>query len=67
VLLDLDRDYQTYYRFQVDHRGCLAEDCWGDRTWNPKYFVAFVPTETGWTALIFPALGSTDFVRISNQ
>lgn len=49
LLLDLDRDYQTYYRFQVDHRGCLAEDCWGDRTWNPKYFVAFHPSETGWT------------------
>ena len=50
ILLDMDRDYQTYYRFQVDHRGCLAEDCWGDRTWNPKYFVAFHPTPTGWTA-----------------
>jgi hypothetical protein len=50
VLLDLDRDYQTYYRFQIDHRGCLAEDCWGDKTWNPKYFVAFHPDPTGWTA-----------------
>ena len=50
ILLDMDRDYQTYYRFQIDHRGCLAEDCWGDRSWNPKYFVAFQPTETGWTA-----------------
>ncbi len=50
VLLDLDRDYQTYYRFQVDQRGCLAEDCWGDKTWNPRYFTAFHPTETGWTA-----------------
>ena len=50
ILLDLDRDYQTYYRFQIDHRGCLAEDCWGDKTWNPKYYVAFHPTETGWTA-----------------
>jgi photosystem II stability/assembly factor-like uncharacterized protein len=49
ILLDLDRDYQTYYRFQVDHRGCLAEDCWGDKTWNPKYYVAFVPDESGWT------------------
>ena len=36
ILLDLDRDYQTYYRFQVDHRGCLAEDCWGDRTLEPE-------------------------------
>jgi hypothetical protein len=50
ILLDLDRDYQTYYRFQVDHRGCLAEDCWGDRTWNPRYFAAFRPSEAGWTA-----------------
>lgn len=50
VLLDLDRDYQTYYRFQIDHRGCLAEDCWGDGTWNPKYFVAFHSTDTGWSA-----------------
>jgi hypothetical protein len=52
ILLDLDRDYQTYYRFQVDRRGCLAEDCWGDKSWNPKYFVAFNPGETGWTAEI---------------
>jgi photosystem II stability/assembly factor-like uncharacterized protein len=50
ILLDLDRDYQTYYRFQIDHRGCLAEDCWGDRSWNPKYFVAFQAEDTGWTA-----------------
>jgi hypothetical protein len=52
ILLDMDRDYQTYYRFQIDHRGCLAEDCWGDKSWNPKYFVAFNPTDTGWTAEI---------------
>jgi len=50
ILIDMDRDYQTYYRLQVDHRGCLAEDCWGDGSWNPKYFVAFHPTDSGWTA-----------------
>ncbi|MBP3959354.1 hypothetical protein J8F10_29260 [Gemmata sp. G18] len=50
VLLDMDRDYQTYYRFQIDHRGCLAEDCWGDKSWNPKYHVAFHATDSGWTA-----------------
>jgi len=50
ILIDLDRDYQTYYRFQVDHRGCLAEDCWGDKNWNPKYFAAFLSTDEGWTA-----------------
>ena len=52
LLFDLDRDYQTYYRFQIDQRGCVAEDCWGDRSWNPKYFAAVEPTPTGWTAEI---------------
>jgi photosystem II stability/assembly factor-like uncharacterized protein len=50
VLIDLDRDYQTYYQLQIDQRGALAEDCWGDRTWNPSWFVAVHADETGWTA-----------------
>ncbi|HET6573769.1 MAG TPA: sugar-binding protein, partial [Fimbriiglobus sp.] len=50
VLLDLDRDYQTYYRLRVDQRGCVAEDCWGDRSWDPRWFVAVESTPTGWTA-----------------
>jgi hypothetical protein len=75
ILLDMDRDYQTYYRFQIDHRGALAEDCWGDRTWNPKYHVAFHATDTGWTAEIaipiveltgdHPAHGKTWAVNVS--
>lgn len=52
LLLDLDRDFQSYYRLQVDQRGCVAEDCWGDTGWNPKWFVAVEPTPTGWTAEI---------------
>lgn len=52
ILLDLDRDYQTYYRLQVDQRGCVAEDCTGDGSWNPKWFVAVEPTDSGWTAEI---------------
>lgn len=50
LLLDLDRDYQTYYRLRVDHRGCVAEDCWGDGSWDPRWFVAVDPTPNGWTA-----------------
>jgi photosystem II stability/assembly factor-like uncharacterized protein len=50
ILLDLDRDYQTYYRLRIDHRGCVAEDCCGDPTWDPRWFVAVEPTTTGWTA-----------------
>ncbi len=50
IFLDLDRDYQTYYRLRVDHRGCVAEDCWGDATWNPNWYVGFDSGPTGWTA-----------------
>jgi photosystem II stability/assembly factor-like uncharacterized protein len=48
LLLDLDRDYATYYRLEVDQRGCLFEDCWGDRTWNPRWFVAARGGPEGW-------------------
>jgi photosystem II stability/assembly factor-like uncharacterized protein len=52
IVLDTDRDYQTYFRFQVDQRGCVADDCTGDASWNPNWFVAVEPTPTGWTAEI---------------
>ncbi len=48
VLLDLDRDYSTCFQFQVDQRGCVCEDCWGDRTWNPRWFVAVHSDRTSW-------------------
>jgi hypothetical protein len=66
ILLDLDRDYQTYYRFQVDHRGCLAEDCWGDASWNPKYFAAFHSTDDGWTAELAIPLQELTGERLSH-
>jgi len=50
LMIDLDRDYQTYYQLQIDQRGALAADCWGDKTWNPKWFVAVHADESGWTA-----------------
>lgn len=50
LLLDLDRDYATYYRFEIDDRGWAAEDCWGDRTWNPRWFVAAEGDAQYWTA-----------------
>src|SRR5262249_109128 len=50
IMLDLDRDYQTYYHLQIDQRGCLCEDCWGDKSWNPKWYVAVHSDATSWTA-----------------
>jgi hypothetical protein len=49
LMLDIDRDWTTYWRLAVDHRGWTAEDCWGDRAWNPKWFVAANSDETTWT------------------
>jgi hypothetical protein len=48
LLLDLDRDYSTYFRLQVDQRGAVSEDCWGDRHWNPRWFVAVHSEKTCW-------------------
>ncbi|MBX9681365.1 MAG: hypothetical protein K2X38_21630 [Gemmataceae bacterium] len=48
LLLDLDRDYSTYFRLEVDQRGCVREDCWGDKSWNPRWFVAVHNTDTAW-------------------
>ena len=50
VLLDLDRDYVTYYRLSIDHRGWTSEGCWGDRSWNPTWFVASGGDQETWTA-----------------
>ena len=54
---DLDRDGETAFRFGIDQRGALAESCWGDRGWDPKWFVGFDSTETGWTAEVAIPLG----------
>jgi hypothetical protein len=48
--LDMDRDWATFYRLTVDHRGWTGEDCWGDRTWNPQWFVAAHTDAGDWSA-----------------
>jgi photosystem II stability/assembly factor-like uncharacterized protein len=52
LLIDTDRDYSTYYRLEVDQRGCVCDDCWGDASWNPRWFVAFHGDREGWQAEI---------------
>ncbi len=52
VLMDLDRDYATCYRFRIDQRGALAEDCWDDANWNPRWYVAFKSSPGGYAAEI---------------
>ncbi len=48
LMLDLDRDYSTYFHLQIDQRGCVCDDCWGDLTWDPRWFVAVKSDATSW-------------------
>jgi hypothetical protein len=50
LLIDVDRDFATYYRLAIDHRGWTAESCWRDTTWNPNWFVASGGADGVWTA-----------------
>ncbi len=49
LLLDLDRDYATYYRLTVDHRGWAADLCAGVAGWNPDWYIAAADDGTSWT------------------
>ncbi len=49
LFLDIDRDFSTFYRLAVDHRGWTNESCWGDATWNPTWYVAAGREDGLWT------------------
>lgn len=48
ICLDVDRDYTTWYEFQVDQRGWTCEACWEDRRWNPSWYVASDADDKNW-------------------
>ncbi|WP_437194416.1 YCF48-related protein [Planctomicrobium sp. SH527] len=45
---DVDRDYATYYQFEVDQRGHTRDSCWGDQSYNPSWFCAATRTADAW-------------------
>jgi photosystem II stability/assembly factor-like uncharacterized protein/tetratricopeptide (TPR) repeat protein len=49
ILLDVDRDYTTYYRLTIDSRGCAADACGDDATWNPRWYIGRSQTEREWS------------------
>ena len=49
LLLDVDRDYASYYRLTVDHRGWTGEACLDDVSWNPTWYVAARDAGHRWT------------------
>lgn len=50
VFLDLDRDWSTWFRLTVDHRGWTGESCWNDDGWDPEWFVAAETRDGSWSA-----------------
>ena len=48
LFLDVDRDGVTWYEIDIDQRGCVAESCWGDPSWNPVLFIAADGDEERW-------------------
>jgi len=48
VLIDIDRDYTSAYRLTVDHRGWTNDSCFGDRGWDPQWFVAAATDDETW-------------------
>ncbi|QDU54148.1 YCF48-related protein [Aeoliella mucimassa] len=49
---DIDRDYSSAYELTVDCRGWTSDACWGDRSWNPKWYVAQRLTPQEWSVEI---------------
>ncbi len=50
ILLDVNRDWNSFYRLAVDHRGWTADAAGGDGHWNPTWFAAAAGDEQVWNA-----------------
>ncbi|MCA8997459.1 MAG: hypothetical protein KDA80_10740 [Planctomycetaceae bacterium] len=48
IQFDVDRDYATWYSFAFDQTGGTSESCWGNATWDPKYYVAVKRDHASW-------------------
>jgi photosystem II stability/assembly factor-like uncharacterized protein len=48
LCFDVDRDFVTWYTIEIDQRGCVAESCWGDSSWNPTMYIAADADDDHW-------------------
>ena len=48
ICLDVNRDYHSYYQFEVDQRGLTRDSCVGDINWDPKWYVACEGEKSHW-------------------
>ncbi len=49
LLIDVDRDYASYYRLVIDHRGWVRDECLGSAAWDPQWYVAAAEDDVSWT------------------
>ncbi len=49
LCLDIDRDYASFYKLTIDHRGWAAESLLGNTQWNPQWFIAQRESAESWT------------------
>ncbi|MDR3110816.1 MAG: hypothetical protein LBU65_14200 [Planctomycetaceae bacterium] len=48
IMLDIDRDYSSAYKFTIDYRGWVNDSCMNDTSWNPDIFVANASDGESW-------------------
>ena len=48
LFMDVNRDYTSFWRLAIDHRGWTGESCLEDTTWNPTWYVASNVDEQHW-------------------
>lgn len=66
LAFDVDRDYATWYRFEVDQRGWTREALCDEQGWNPQWYVAADGDAAEWrveAAIPWTALTPTPPVR----
>ena len=68
LIIDVDRDYSTFYRLAIDQRGLVADECWGDKTWDPTWYVATTSDQSGWRVeAAIPLATLTDASNLTNE
>lgn len=48
IQIDVDRDYGSYYRFDIDQRGQTRESCWENWGYNPTWYCATTREVDAW-------------------
>ncbi|MDR0390886.1 MAG: hypothetical protein LBH59_03190 [Planctomycetaceae bacterium] len=48
ILIDVDRDYNTFYSWTIDSRGWVVDSYFGDKTWNSNCFIARMDDKDAW-------------------